>query len=348
VSTSRFREYRSYLPYVLIGGLALWVFVITPMIVNSFIDEIQAMILSQVAVVMIQFFLTYFFLLFLTFPIASTLQDIKTDQLGLLLSSPVKSSDLLIGEFLGKSPFYATFAVIVGGLFTAALVPLNLDVVQILIVISIFVITFFSALWIGNIIAVVFRSFLMKSARGRDIGRGLAVLIILPVVAVLYGFIGGYLEALKDPVTGKLVQDILTFVPSAWGAEVIVEFARNPGDLFAVDPFAFIQLGGLLGFFLGSVYFGGKLANRAYNMEPSTFSAATAKPDGIFYSSIRRLGVTQSFGTLLSSGFKNYLRNARNISWAVYAIGLTAIVSIFLMAPDGHRGAIISTRILAP
>ncbi|MFW9779091.1 MAG: hypothetical protein ACFFE8_09585 [Candidatus Heimdallarchaeota archaeon] len=348
VTTSRIRGYRPYLPYIIPGGLALWIFVIAPMIVDSLIDEIQAIILSQVAVVMIQFLLTYFFLIFLTFPIVSTLQDIKADQLSLLLSSPVHSSDLLIGEFVGKSPFYTVFAVIIGGLFTAVLVPLNLDMVQILIVVLIFVVIFFSALWIGNLIAVILRSFLMKSARGRDIGRGLAVLIILPLVAILYGFMGGYLEALKDPAIGKLVQDILTFVPSAWGAGVIVEFARNPGDLSAIDPFAYLQFAGILVFFFGSVYLGGILANRAYNMEPSTFSASTAKPDGILYKSIKRLGVTDSFGTLLVSGFKNYMRNARNVSWAVYAIGLTAMVSLFLMTPTDHRGAIISTRILAP
>ena len=119
---------------------------------------------------------------------------------------------------MGKIPFYASFAAIVGGLFTAALFPLGLDLLQVTIIVLIFVIIFLSALWIGTMIAVILRSFLMKSARGRDIGKGLAIIIIIPVIIPIYAFMGGFLN-FSDPETARIMQDILQFFPSSWGFE---------------------------------------------------------------------------------------------------------------------------------
>ncbi|MFX0152036.1 MAG: hypothetical protein ACFFAJ_14705, partial [Candidatus Hodarchaeota archaeon] len=134
VSTSRIREIRPYLPYLLIGGLVTYVLFIAPYIVDLFVDELHELLLSAVAVAFIQVFLFIFFVIFASFPIASTLNDIKTGHIEIYLSAPIKPSDILIGEFIGKIPFYAAFAALIGGAFTASLYPLGLDVFQISII----------------------------------------------------------------------------------------------------------------------------------------------------------------------------------------------------------------------
>ena len=44
VSTSRIREIRPYLPYILIGGLAIYTLFIAPSIVDIFVDELHELL----------------------------------------------------------------------------------------------------------------------------------------------------------------------------------------------------------------------------------------------------------------------------------------------------------------
>ena len=84
-------------------------------------------------------------------------------------------------------------------------------------------------------IAAILRKKLGKTTRGKDVGRALAVVVVLPMIAVMYAILGGGLvEALVDPGTNGMVRAILGVLPSSWGAEVFVSFASNPGNIGAV------------------------------------------------------------------------------------------------------------------
>ncbi|MFX1507922.1 MAG: ABC transporter permease [Promethearchaeota archaeon] len=348
VTTSRIREIRSYLPYLLIGGLTIYTLFIAPSIIDAFVDELHELLLSAVAVAIINVLFFVLFVMFASFPISSTIADIKTEHLEIYLSSPVQPSDILIGEFLGKIPFYAVFAAIIGGTFTAALFPLGLDIFQIFIIVTVFIIIFLSATWVGTMIAVLLRSVLMKSARGRDIGKGLAIIVILPLVAVIYLLIGGYYEVLKDPQNAKLVKDLFAFFPWGWGSEIIVAFAQNPGDILLTEFSTILQFSALIAFLGASLLIGGFLANRVYNLEPTSFSAATSNPNSLFYNSIRKLGGGGTSGLLLSTGFKTYFRKAKNIAWIIYSVGLIVVMNVFLTQPDDPESAFIMSLFIGP
>ncbi|UCG02824.1 MAG: hypothetical protein JSW11_02310 [Candidatus Heimdallarchaeota archaeon] len=348
VTTSRIREIRSYLPYLLIGGLTIYTLFIAPSIIDAFVDELHELLLSAVAVAIINVLFFVLFVMFASFPISSTIADIKTEHLEIYLSSPVQPSDILIGEFLGKIPFYAVFAAIIGGTFTAALFPLGLDIFQIFIIVTVFIIIFLSATWVGTMIAVLLRSVLMKSARGRDIGKGLAIIVILPLIAVIYLLIGGYYEVLKDPQNAKLVKDLFAFFPWGWGSEIIVAFAQNPGDILLTEFSTILQFSALLAFLGGSLLIGGFLANRVYNLEPTSFSAATSNPNSLFYNSIRKLGGGGSSGLLLATGFKTYFRKAKNVAWIIYGVGLILVMNVFLAQPDEPESAFIMSLFIGP
>jgi hypothetical protein len=339
LTTSRIRGFRPYLPYGIIAGIMIWVFWIAPSIIDMFSDDIEAIFLSQVAVAMIQILLLMIFMMLVTFPLASTLQEVKTEQLELVLSSPIKPRDLLIGEFLGLVPFYVIFAGLFGGLFTAALVPLGLDVIQVLIILFIFFLIFSSALWIGTVTAILLRTVLAKSPRGNDIGKGLAMLVVIPPIFIIYALVGGYMDALQNPETAELVQNILTYFPSSWGSGVIVEFAKNPGNILTVSSGAVMQFFGLILFFVGSLWIGGSnlVSKRAYNLEPSTFSASKASPNSRFYSIIKRIGGGGSTGVLLSSSFKSFFRTVKNLTKIAYVLALVTAIMIFLL-DDANGG----------
>jgi len=216
IRTSKIRKIRRYFPILVIGLLAVYVAFIAPAVVNLFIDDFQRLILSQAAEAMVPILLFMIFIYFIMIPITETLREEQTGQLEIFLAAPIKPSDILLGEFLGEMPFYAIFVTVITSFFTAVLNPLGLDIVQTAIIIIIFVVTFLSAFWIGTVIAAILRTKLGKTARGRDIGRALAMIIALPMVALIYAVMyGGLLDALADPGTSGMVRAILGLLPSS-------------------------------------------------------------------------------------------------------------------------------------
>ena len=349
ITTSRIRKIRPYFPYLVIGLLAVYVAFIAPAVVSLFIDDFLAFIITLAAVPMVQLLLFMIFFYFIIFPITQTLKEVETGQLEIFLAAPIKPSDVLLGEFLGHMPLYAIAITVLTGLFTAVLTPLGLDVLQIAIIIIIFVVTFLSAYWIGTVIAALLRTRLGKTARGKDIGRALAMIIALPMIAVMYAVMGGGLtEALVDPGTSGMVKAMLGLLPSSWGAEVFVGFASDPGNIGAVGFETLTRFGGLIAFFLASLWLGAKAANRAYSLETITFVASRAKPDGAFYKTVKYLGGGRSFGTLLVSVFKDYSRRLENLSKIFYMVGLLAIMNIFLITPDDTEGALLIPQFVLP
>ena len=349
IHTSSIRRIRPYFLYLVIGLLAVYVAFIAPAVVSPFIDDFLAFIITQAAVPMVQIILFMFFFYLILFPISDALREVQTGQLEIFLAAPIKPSDVLLGEFLGMMPFYAIAITVITGSFTALLTPLGLDMVQIPIIIIIFVVTLLSAYWIGIVIAAILRTKLGKTAHGKDIGRALAVVIILPMIAVMYAIIGGgLLEALVDPGTSGMVRTIFGVLPSSWGAEVFVSFASNPGDIGAVGFETLIRFGSLVVFFVAVLWLGAKAANRAYSLEPTTFIASRAKPDGFFYKTVRYLGGGGSSGTLLASIFKDYGRRLENLSWIAYVVGLVAMMRIFLSDPSSEpEDPLVSLSLLA-
>ncbi len=349
ITTSSIRKIRPYFPILAIGLLAVYVVFIAPAAVSPFIDDILAFIITLAAVPMVQILLFTIFFYFIILPITQTLKEMQTGQLEIFLAAPVKPSDVLLGEFLGHMPIYAIAITVITGFFTAILSPLGLDMVQIVIIIIIFVVTLLSAYWIGTVIAAVLRTKLGKTARGKDIGRALALVIALPMVAIMYAVLGGGLtEALLNPGTSGTVKTILGLLPSSWGAEVFVGFANNPGNIGAVGFETLTRFGGLLVFFVAVLWLGAKAANRAYSLETISFAASKAKSDGVFYKTVRSLGGGESFGTLLVSIFKDYSRRLENLSKIFYMVGLLVVINIFLTEPGNAESALLMPLFILP
>jgi len=329
IITSSIRGVRRYLPFLIIAFLIFYIFYLTPNIVDLFVDEFTAFILTHVAVAIIEIILFMFAFYFTIFPISRTLKDIKIEENEILLSTPIKPSDILLGKFLGQMPFYAIGITLVTGFFTALIYPLGLDVIQIAIIIISFTLIFLSALWIGVVIAAILRTRLGSATRGRDIGKALGFLVALPMIAIMYALMGGGLfDALADSNASGLATALLSIFPSSWGAELTVVFAANPSDLASVWFSTVTRFGGLIAFFVAVLWLGYRAANRAYNLETVTFTASKARMEGNFYKVLRRVG-KPSFGSVLVSMFKDYGRRFENISRVVYIVGIMLLIVIF-------------------
>ena len=353
IRTSFMRKRRPHFPYIAGALLALYVIFIAPKLVSLFINDFLAFVVSQAAVALVQILLVLFFFYFAVAPIISALREETIEQVHIFLKAPVRASDVLLGRFLGTIPVYAIFITLITGLFTALLHPLKLTIVQTGIIILIFVIIFLSAIWIGTVLAAVLKTRLGKTARGRDIGRGLAMIIALPMVAMYYVLAyGGLLEALADPGTSGMVKTLLGWLPTSWGAEIIVEFASNQGIIGAG---ALVRFLGLLLFFGVSMVLGSRAADRAYNLELTTFISSQVNPDGIFYKTITYLsgGQSRSFSTLVVSLFKDYSRRLENLSGITYVLAILLLMVVFIAprqsaGPDEPPVALLFTMFMYP
>ncbi|UCH32103.1 MAG: hypothetical protein JSV05_01555 [Candidatus Bathyarchaeota archaeon] len=350
IRVNNIRRIRPYFPYLVIGFLAVYVTVLAPAFINFFIDDFLTFLLSQVAMAMVPIIMFLFFFYLVILPITYTLQGLQAGQVEIFLAAPVKPSDVLLGEFLGVVPFYAIVITVIAGFFTASLSPLGLDVFQMGIIVLVFVVTLLSALWIGTVIAALVRVRFAESARGRDIGKALSLVLALPMVAVMYAIMGGgLLDALGNPATSGLVRTVLSILPSTWSADLVLAFASNPGNISAVGFETLTRGGGLVLFFAAVLWLGKKAANRTYTIEPTTFIAAKAKPDGVFYRTIRSLGGGKSFGTLLVSVFKDYGRRLENLSRIAYVLGIFIMVNVFLVGGfTDLEGPLVMAQFLFP
>lgn len=344
-STGDFRKIRPFFPFLVIVLLVVFVFYLAPKIVAGLLDVVVAFFLSQIAVVMVQAVLFMIFFMFISMPIVTMLKDINIGQQWILLKAPVKPSDILLGEFLGELPSYTILITLVAGFFTTLLDPLQINAAQKALIVLVFVIILSSALWIGTVIQALLRTKLGRSSHGRDMGKALSILIVVPFVAFMYAFMaGGIHSALSNPGTGGIFRTILTVFPSTWGAEVISSVVLNPGNIAASGVELVTYFGGLITFFAAILWIGIKLADRAYSLEAVTFTTAKVSPDGVFYKTMNNLGGGQSFGTLLVSIFKVYTRRLHNLSWLAYAAIYAGLMNFFAppsIRPDRYMGVIV-------
>lgn len=328
---NRIPKIKPYFPFIAVGTLLLYLVYLAPAIADILIEDAYSILFSYIAVAMIEIYLLIFFIVLITFQMSLAVREIKTGFMELYIKAPIKSSDLLLGEFFGKYPFYAIGITLFVGIFIGLLSPLNLDFFQVALIVLIFIINFTSAIWIGNLFSIMLRSRLAKSSRGRDIGKALAILIVLPSVILIYAVLGGAFDVLQDPNANQLVKDILRFFPSSWGSKIIIDLVNNPGEISAMSTEAIFQLIALVFFFIFTLWFGVKIANRIYNLEPTSFGNSKAKPDGIVYNFVKRLGGNGSFGSILVYNFKNYVRKFENLSKLFYGIGLMVVMLVFLV-----------------
>ena len=330
VSTGRIRKLRPVLPILFVASIAAYLLIVAPMIVDRYVGDAVALILSQIAVSQVRVILATLFLYSIMVPIQTALRQEPMGQLEIYLSAPLGAGDVLLGEFLGQLPFYSIFASIPAGLLVAIMGSMGVGVGQQGIVVVVFMITVFSGLWTGNVIAAVVKTWLGRTAKGRDIGKALAMALALPLVVLYYAMAyGGLLTAIADPDVGVLMKGLLALCPSSWGGDVILLIARSPGGLL-VDPRILMGFGGVVAYFVGMLWLGGKIADRAYSLEPTAMTATRVGRDGVFYGAVRTLGGGGSLGALLVSIFKDYARRLENVTNVSYILMVLIMMNVFI------------------
>jgi hypothetical protein len=322
--TSGVRGIRPYLLLTVIPLLAVWVFIVSPVLVNP-LARILAILPQNILTILIQAIFFSSFISVAMIPIIKTLKEIKTGHVEILLAAPINPGEVLFGEFLGQSTLYAIVLTMIAGLVSAIISPVSFSSLASLSVVILFLLTTLTALWLGTLASALLRTRLGTYSKGRDIGRALGIFIVLPLIAILYFFTSGMAyEALIDPIYGPVVRSTLSYLPSSWAADIALSLTF--GEISTI--FIVTRIIGLIIFIGGTFVVGIKTANRTYSLELFNFSSTKVNRDGLFYSLVRIIGGDRS-GVLLVTTFKDYIRKAENISKLVYICALQAMMMFF-------------------
>ena len=276
-------NFKRYFFPIFIGIILFYPTVIMPWILDSILDENTVSILDFVLTHMFDIMYLNIFVVFLSMPISLSLKDIKIGNIELLLSAPTKSSDVLLGEFFGKLPFYMTGAILIGGVFTGIFSVTGTDFFVVIALTLLFVLNFLLAYWIGTVVGFYIRGRILKSVRMKDLGKALSFLIIIPFVFVMYGTMGIIMNYAETSVLDANLGDILLIFPSTWIAKLSSQLVSMSifEDLFNFD-FVFYSLL-IFGLVVCTIIGGMRLVNRIYNLEPASLSESSVKPHNITY-----------------------------------------------------------------
>ncbi len=330
--TSRYRNHRKLLFTIIAAIMGVYAFVLVPLILSPFhvaIDGLLKGLEDSGFLPFIMFFIfavvgLIIFFWCISYPLSSTVQDTSdlSGRLEVLLSSPIKPKDILLGKFLGRIPTYLIiiFTIIPWLVnFFSIRIPIS-PFGQLAVYLVIFLVVLFG-LWLGTLFAAYIESWIRKSARTRDIGRSLSFVIAIVFVICMYLLIYGLISF--NPSSPLF--DVLQFFPSTWGTHIIMS-AFGLTSIISIDTIYFGLL--LVSITLIVLYLGYHAAGRFYSMEPVTMEAETIVSENRFYRFIRRV-IPGTFGIQVLSQLKQYSRKFENFTRLGYAVGISITTFVF-------------------
>lgn len=196
-----------------------------------------------------------------------------------------------------------------------------------------------STLWLSNFITTVIQARLGESPRGNDLAKALSYVLAIIIVIPLYSLI--YFSGTVSQLLGL---NVFLIFPFTWGADLVSWTAISfnglggqaitnafqltqsnlgfswPTDLILFSVFSLVIVG--LAF---------ASAGRLFRIGagPRMEKIVTARRDGPFMRLIRRAS-PGSFGILLTSTLKDFMRKAQNVSQLAFGVILSIIFPLFL------------------
>jgi hypothetical protein len=347
VLSSSLRSHRKVYMGFLTAIAFIWALIGAPILVGGIITAIFPLdslrpLLQVIFPGLMRTVALFVWILLLLFPLSYALQEIKIGQWEIFLSNNVRTREIMTGTFLGKIPLFGLIVVFLAPIIVAPLA-LTFDVNMIGQALIYCVITAMAlgTIWFSNFITSAIQARLGESSRGNDIAKGLAMVIAIIVIVPMYGLMF-FLPAMSE-IMGM---NAFLVLPSTWFADSIswIAITFNGVGLTGSQILGFgsvLQLDMLfssvlaIGFVLGTVGLAIGAADRIFTIEAGvrTEVVTTVGRENIFLRGIRKAN-SGSFGTLMVTNFKDFLRKAQNLSKIGYGLILAIIMPIIMMSMD--------------
>ena len=342
-STARFRGKRRlvFVAFYVLG--IVWAFYFIPTLMSQLIGGLGFLLVPFVVnpgffpgFVRAAMMLVWFMLII--YPISSALQEIKIGQWEIMLSHDVKTRSIMVGTFLAKIPIYAIVILFLAPILVSPFAMIYSVSIfgQVLMYVTILLFAL-GTLWLANFLSTAIQSKLGDSPRGNDLAKALGIVLGIIIVVPMYSLI--YVGPTLSQILGT---NIFLFFPFTWTADlftwIIVSFNGLALDPSAIAAFAStLTLSGvqdLLAFSLFSLVIIGLAfasADRLFRIGAGmrVEKIVTVKGNGPFLRLVQRVA-PGSFGIVLASSIKDFMRKAQNVSMLAYAVVLSIILPFFL------------------
>jgi hypothetical protein len=349
IRTSKFRNHRWLLFVGIYAVLFLWAFLIAPILFDFFMptlaSEFSAIFLPLVGII-IESLMIGTFLVLVMYPLNTVYREGEVGFKEVLMTTPIKSNDIFLGEYLGKAPIFSIGVLILGPVITGLLNPItNLTIFQYSVIYgSIFVMVCFANL-IGSILASWIEHKITKSEKARDLGKALIWIFTIALVGVMYAVIFFLNELLANPE----LKNWLVFYPSIWFSNIIL-YSIEPSltDTFILN--IWINLILAIGIPLLVLYLSYHRAESFYTLEGGfeNDEVVIMKQENGFYKFIQKI-TGKKWGGLVVMQFKRFLRKKANYARLAYVYGLLGFMTWFISRMESSEFGIIfsSTIIIA-
>jgi hypothetical protein len=215
------------------------------------------------------------------------------------------------------------------------------------LVYSILAVMVLVTIWFSNFITGIIQSKLGDSPRGNDLAKAIsmvvAVIVIIPMYMILFNL----------PLLSELLgMNAFLIIPSTWFADLIswIVISLNGIGLTGSQIIGFstvLQFDMLMtsalsiGFSISTIVLALLLADRVFTIEAGarTERITTVGRENIILRCIRRIS-SGSFGALIVTNSKDFLRKAQNLSKIGYGIVLAVILPLLLTSIGEDFGSI--------
>ena len=330
IRTAKFKSHRKLFFMIIFAFFLFWALFLGPVFFNAIFPEIISL-LSGVLEFVLQFIIEYFlmtiFVIFILYPIFLLFRKSEIGIKDVILSSPVKSGDIFLGDFFGQLPFIFLIVLAVGPVAISLLSQANpqLTIVHyIIIYLVIFLLMTFSLI-IGTILANWIE--LKVSSNNRNSSSINTYLLLLSFIVIIsfYLFHYAFDLAYNDP----LFKNWLSIFPSFWYSNIIL-YIINPTltQSYIVNIWLSIILA--IGIPLILFFYSYKKAEKFSSYEPQLEkNLSIKKQEGIFSKIIKQM-TRKRYKIVVLVQLKNFLRKRENVTKLIYSIAFTGVLGLFI------------------
>lgn len=330
IKTAKFRSHRNLFFVIIYAIFIFWATFLGPVFFDAvFLDIIQTLsgVLEFVLLFVIESSLTIMFVMLILYPIFLLFRKSEIGVKDVILSSPVKSGDIFLGEFVGQLPFHFLIVLAIGPAVISLLGQVNpqLTVLHYLIIYLVIFLMMNFSLIIGTILANWIEFKLSSSQKVKDSSNSVLLLLSFIVIISFYLFHYMFNIAYENPV----LKNWMSIFPSFWYTNIIL-YLVNPLLIESYVINIWLSVGLAIGIPMVILYFSYKKAEKFYSIDPlAEKELLIVKTEGFILKIIKKMTL-KKYKVLVVVQFKNFLRKKENITKLIYSVAFTGVLGLFI------------------
>jgi hypothetical protein len=334
VWSSKFRDHRT-LFFVLISVFTfLWALWLAPIIVNFFIDNLWNY--GEAFLPLISYNVEFMFLIFSSIvfilPISAAFQDFNGNQSEILLTTPIKEGDILMGKFMGKFPIYIWGVIVIAPIivnFIGIFFELSfLD--QIIIILALILLLFIAGLS-GTLCTRFALKKISTSKNAKDFGTTLSLVAGFSIIVMIYS-----LQAMgSKAATDENLRKFLQIFPSTWLANIVNATYGAEPILEWLSPWLSALFSIVLIFFL--IYIGISQASNFYSRDKDKLTKTKKYHTESWFFRVLRKILPEGHKIIILSQLKELFRRKENVVKFIFcAIFIFFLAFFYKMAFENN------------